>query len=199
MKWKQSTCDSKRGSWPWILAPSLTSFTNHLTLGWLSSVSKFLTSSHTDIAYIIGKITPHWLVEGIFKALWGEELVPWLVHGESSIFAHLCPLIVVLGESDSVQTLWIPQGQGPLITCVCVSHNTQRGPASQKQDSEVTKSRDSGTKVPRWSLMPPLSATWTWGNYLRSLWLGFIICQTGVIIVLVSWRCYEVYLRVWPQ
>lgn len=91
-------CDSKRDSWPWILAPSLTIFTNHLTLGCLTSVSKFLTCSHTDIACPIGKITPQWFVEGIIKALWGEELVPWLVHGESSIFAQLCPLIVVLGE-----------------------------------------------------------------------------------------------------
>lgn len=196
---EKNTCDSKRDSWPWILAPSLTIFTNHLTLGCLSSVSKFLTCSHTGIACLIGKITPQWFVEGIIKALWGEELVPWLVHGDSSIFAQLCPLIVVLGESDSVQTLWIPQGQGPLITRVRISHNIQRVPASQKQDSKVTKSKDSGTKVPRWSLMLPLSAMWTWGNYLRSLWLGFIICQVGVIIVLVSWRCYEVYIRVWPQ
>lgn len=173
------------------LHPSQSS--HHRTWGWLSGVSKFLTSSHTDIACPVGKITPHWFVEGVIKACeersWSHDLC--LV---SAPYLLTCvPLL------SSVQTLWIPQGRGPLLTCVCISHNIQRVPASQNPDSKVSKSRNSGTKVPRWSLMLPLSAMWTWGNYLRSLWLGFIICQVGVIIVLVSWRCYEVYIRVWPQ
>ena len=147
-----------------------------------------LNSCHSDtlIICLIGKITPHWVDEGIIEALWGEELVPWLALGKSSIFAHLCPLLSCLvsqtlsGHCEylKVRDYWLLM-YASLTTsreCLLLRSNT----------AWWLKAGILAPNSPREAWCYHFPAVQTWGNYLRSLWLGFIIWQVGIIIVPAS-------------
>lgn len=191
----ENNCDSKRDSWPWILAPSLTIFTT--TWPWAVYVvclNSWLCS-HTQHGL------PNWknnplsdLLRGLLKLCeersWSCDLCM-----VSSIFAQLCPLINVLGESDSVRHVNTSRsGTTGLLSAHLPQHPESawapeaRQQGDEKQGSLAPKSPGEAPDATAFCYVD-LGVSVTWFYHLSS----------RVIIVLVSWRCYEVYIRVWPQ
>lgn len=152
-------------SWPWILAPTLTTFLTWS--GYPTSLNSW--RSHVPSVCLTASNNPSLSFCGGNWDVWGEDLN----YVSAPCLPNLHPLIVILGVSGSGRTL---EDQRPPITCVCPSHNFQRILASQKRASTQAVSRDFGTKPPGRSLMPPLPSCVAMGNCLCSLWLSFLIC-----------------------